>query len=138
MQARGLLRVCSHPIPVVASDQSGVGTISNLDSNRHAVGDVTPAILQLQIWPQEFVWTEADKPIKLNASSIMVPNNPSLAGQPIFCFETMMNLLYWSCFAYEHDRVRKAHQMQIVSSYISCQKGWPFALAIHRQLDSAS
>lgn len=32
----------------------------------------------------------------------MVPYNPALAQQPIFCFETMLNLLYWSCFVYAH------------------------------------
>lgn len=25
--------------------------------------------------------------------------------QPLFCFETMMHMLYWSCLAYEHKRV---------------------------------
>ncbi len=64
-------------------------------------------MLQMQVWLQEFAWTEADKPIKLKARSVMAPNDPTLARQPIFCFETMMNLLYWSCFVYDHERVRK-------------------------------
>ncbi|KAL0042227.1 hypothetical protein WJX77_006708 [Trebouxia sp. C0004] len=54
------------------------------------------------VWLQEFAWTEADKPVKLAARSAMVPDNPKLAKQPIFCFETMMNLLYWSCYVYDH------------------------------------
>ena len=57
-----------------------------------------------QVWLQEFAWTEGDKPVKLEARSIMAPNNPELARQPIFCFQTMMNLLYWSCFVYDHTR----------------------------------
>ncbi|KAL0050321.1 hypothetical protein WJX82_008957 [Trebouxia sp. C0006] len=54
------------------------------------------------VWHQEFAWTEADKPVKLAARSAMVPDDPKLAKQPIFCFETMMNLLYWSCYVYGH------------------------------------
>jgi len=60
----------------------------------------------LQVWHQEFAWTEADKPVKLAARSAMVPADPKLAKQPIFCFETMMNLLYWSCYVYGHKMVR--------------------------------
>ena len=67
-----------------------------------------PAILlSLQVWLQEFAWTEADKPIKVEARSIMVPDNPHLACQPVFCFETMMKLLYWSCYVYDHKKVRR-------------------------------
>ena len=66
---------------------------------------VTHVGLCIQVWLQEFAWTEADKPIKLQARSIMVPNNPKLARQPIFCFQTMLNLLYWSCFVYDHKKV---------------------------------
>lgn len=62
-------------------------------------------MLQLQVWLQEFAWTEADKPIKLAARSSMVPNNADLARQPMFCFETMMKLLYWSCFVYDQKKV---------------------------------
>ena len=61
---------------------------------------------RLQVWLQEFAWTEGDKPVKLEARSVMVPNNDKLKHEPIFCFETMMNLLYWSCFVYDHKKVR--------------------------------
>ena len=44
--------------------------------------------------------------MKLEARSVMVPNNAKLKHEPIFCFETMMNLLYWSCFVYDHKKVR--------------------------------
>ena len=63
-------------------------------------------LLPLQVWLQEFAWIEADKPIKLAARSSMVPKDAELGRQPMFCFETMMNLLYWSCFVYDHMRVR--------------------------------
>ena len=71
------------------------------------------AVLASQVWLQEFAWTEADKPVKLQARSVMVPDNPKLARQPIFCFETMMNLLYWSCFVYDlHDLQKVSHVPQ--------------------------
>lgn len=60
----------------------------------------------LQVWLQEFAWTEAEMPVKLEARSVMVPDNPKLAREPLFCFETMMNLLYWSCFVYDHAKVQ--------------------------------
>ena len=66
-------------------------------------------IIDLQVWLQEFAWTEANKPVKLEARSTMVPDNPNLAQQPIFCFETMMNLLYWSCYVYDHNKVQEQY-----------------------------
>ena len=62
-----------------------------------------------QVWLQEFAWTEADKPVKLEARATMVPDNPKLAKQPIFCFQTMMNLLYWSCYVYDHSKVQEQY-----------------------------
>ena len=58
-----------------------------------------------QVWEQEFAWTEADKPVKLAARALTVPGNDKLNRQPIFCFETMMHMLYWSCLVYDHKRV---------------------------------
>ena len=51
-------------------------------------------------------WTEADKPVKLAARSSMISGGPSIDNQPMFCYETMLNLLYWSCLVYDHDRAR--------------------------------
>lgn len=59
----------------------------------------------LQAWFQEVAWTEAEKPIKLAARAAMLPDNLSMARQPLFCFQTMLNLLYWSCLVYDHNRV---------------------------------
>ena len=61
--------------------------------------------LCMQVWEQEFAWTERDKPIKLAARALTVPNDHELNRQPIFCFETMMHMLYWSCLVYDHKRV---------------------------------
>lgn len=59
-----------------------------------------------QVWLQEVAWTEDDKIIKLAARSAMIPNDVKMEKQPLFCYETMLNLLYWSCLVYDHDRVR--------------------------------
>ena len=64
--------------------------------------------LRVQIWEQEFAWTEADKPMKLAARTLTVPDSDKLNGQPIFCFETMMHMLYWSCLVYDYQRVSHA------------------------------
>ena len=65
-------------------------------------------LLLLQIWEQEFAWAEGDKPIKLAARALTVPEGSSLNQQPIFCFETMMKMWYWSCLVYDYQRVRPA------------------------------
>ena len=62
--------------------------------------------MTVQVWLQEVAWTEADKPIKLAARRAMIPDNPKMDQQPLFCYETMLKLLYWSCLVYDHDRVR--------------------------------
>jgi len=49
----------------------------------------------IQIWEQEFAWTEADKPIKLAARALTVPKGSSLNQQPMFCFQIMLKMWYW-------------------------------------------
>ncbi|DBB14800.1 TPA: hypothetical protein ACH3X3_004409 [Trebouxia sp. C0006] len=56
----------------------------------------------LQVWLQEFAWTEQDEDMMLAARSLALP--PQYNQQPLFCFETMMHMLYWSCLAYAHKR----------------------------------
>ena len=58
-----------------------------------------------QTWEQEFAWTEADKPLKLAAKALAVPHDSKLSQAPIFCFETMMHMLYWTCLVYDYKRV---------------------------------
>ena len=72
---------------------------------------LTALLLLMQVWLQEFAWTEADKPVKVAARAAMVPHHRQLASEPILCFETMMNLLYWSCFVYDHSRVSAPHDL---------------------------
>ena len=63
----------------------------------------------VQVWEQEVAWTEAEKPIKLAARALTLPNHNKLNKAPIFCFETMMHMLYWSCLVYDYKRVGVLH-----------------------------
>ena len=62
--------------------------------------------LIVQVWEQEFAWTEVDKPVMVAARALTVPDDHKLNEQPIFCFETMMHMLYWSSIVYDYKRVR--------------------------------
>lgn len=61
-----------------------------------------------QTWEQEFAWAEGDKPVKLAAKALTVPHNSKLSHTPIFCFETMLHMLYWTCLVYDYKRVGSA------------------------------
>ncbi len=60
-----------------------------------------------QVWLQEFAWAEQDEDTMLAARGLTLP--AQYKQQPLFCFETMMHMLYWSCLAYEHKRVSLQH-----------------------------
>lgn len=60
----------------------------------------------VQVWEQEVAWTEADKPIMMAARALTLPQDHKLNKTPVFCFETMMHMLYWSCLVYDYKRVR--------------------------------
>ncbi len=42
------------------------------------------------------------------AKALMVGDSQKMSQQPIFCFETMMHMLYWSCLVYDYKRVMSA------------------------------
>ncbi|BDA51087.1 hypothetical protein COCOBI_17-3070 [Coccomyxa sp. Obi] len=64
--------------------------------------DDTPA---LQVWLQEFSWTEDEKAAKIERRNRDGPTGRQLAKEPMFCFEFAMNMLYWSAFVYDYGEV---------------------------------
>ena len=59
--------------------------------------------LALQVYLQEFAWTEAQKPEALaqRADHAVQPAERALLSQePLFCFQTALALHRWSCLAY--------------------------------------
>ena len=82
----------------------------------------------VQVWEQEVAWTEADKPIKRAARALTLPDSHKLNKAPIFCFETMMHMLYWSCLVYDYKRVRYLQAGCLLSqshhSVLDRQRSW--------------
>lgn len=82
-------------------------------------------IAALQMWQQQFAWTESGKEAKLVARASALPSTDKLAQQPLFCVETMMHLLYFSCLVYDYKRVRHSHIVAAVSQmYMYTNKHW--------------
>ena len=70
----------------------------------------------LQVWLQEFAWTEEDKEEDLrNRSSskdrLSSRDADTLQKQPMFCMETAINMFYWSVLVYDHEEVRHSRHM---------------------------
>ena len=62
----------------------------------------------MQVWLQEFAWTEEEKPRKLarrNTSGPAGVEESDIAKEPMFCVETMMKSLYWSLLIYDFNEV---------------------------------
>ena len=61
----------------------------------------------LQVWLQEFSWSEEDLPRKLKQRASSLPDDSfavaELNKEPMFCFETAVKLLYWSTLVYYID-----------------------------------
>ena len=62
------------------------------------------------MWLQEFAWTEEEKTERVSmrcSSGTCCPDTKSnLKKEPMFCFETAMNMLYWSALVYDYEEVR--------------------------------
>ena len=64
--------------------------------------------LTMQVWLQDFAWTEKDVSKKLKTRAAKLPESSSLASEPIFCFELAIRLFYWSCLVYTYEEARCA------------------------------
>lgn len=63
----------------------------------------------LQVWLQEFAWSERDIERKRCERSSSLPQD-SFEGfcmdcEPLFCFETAIKLMYWSFLAYDAEEI---------------------------------
>ena len=71
----------------------------------------------MQVWLQEFAWTEKSKPtyVAVRNQEVHQPGQEQdqqahdvqdeLEAEPMFCFETAINMLYWSALVYDCDEV---------------------------------
>ena len=60
----------------------------------------------VQVWLQQFAWTEGEKPGKLADRCEHMTNPDSAASldeEPMFCMETALKALYWSTLVYRYD-----------------------------------
>ena len=65
----------------------------------------------VQVWLQEFAWTEAEKEERLHVrcssnACCSAEDRSNLSNEPMFCMETAMNMLYWSALVYDYEEVR--------------------------------
>jgi len=71
-----------------------------------SVNNPSDCSANMQIWLQEFAWSEAELPARLadRKSSLTVQGSAAeeLDREAMFCFETSLKMLYWSMLAYKH------------------------------------
>lgn len=86
------------------------------------VADPEPSsCLPLQVWLQEFAWTEDDLPNKKEERSSSLPSGSDveqLNREPMWCFETAIKLMYWSflCYDYEENKTEAAYSVDTALS----------------------
>ena len=62
--------------------------------------------VHVQVWLQQFAWTEQSHKARIQKRNALPADETMLEGEPMFCFETAVKLLYWSGFVYDYDEVR--------------------------------
>ena len=61
--------------------------------------------MHVQVWLQQFAWTEQSHKARIKKRNALPDDETMLEGEPMFCFETAVKLLYWSGFVYDYDEV---------------------------------
>ena len=79
-------------------------------SSAEALALMTDCGICVQVWLQEFAWTEEDKEEDMKSRSastgkLSAKDASSLQKQPMFCMETAVNMFYWSVLVYDHEEV---------------------------------
>ena len=61
----------------------------------------------MQVWLQEFCWTEDEKASRLvrRNATMATDEKHMIEKEPMFCMETMMKCLYWSLLVYDFEGV---------------------------------
>lgn len=70
-------------------------------------------MLRLQVWLQEFAWTEEDKEEDMAnrgkaKEHLSSRDAASLEKAPMFCMETAVNMFYFSVLVYDHEVILQA------------------------------
>ena len=83
----------------------------------------------LQVWLQEFAWTEEDKEEDLcnrskSRDRLSSKDADSLQKQPMFCMETAINMFYWSVLVYDHEEVCHLFKQHTSCRHRCCAAGW--------------
>ena len=68
------------------------------------------ALCGCQVWLQMFAWAEHDTAaiLQQRAADLPAPQQQLMEGEPLFCLEVAIKLLYFAGMAYEHDEVGTA------------------------------
>ncbi|CAL8466200.1 g5736 [Coccomyxa elongata] len=67
----------------------------------------------LQVWLQEFAWTEEEKWAKIERRNRDGPRGQQLAKEPMFCFDNAVHMLYWSALVYEYGEAEKGLSLEV-------------------------
>ncbi len=57
----------------------------------------------VQVWLEEFAWTQASLPECLAQRNRHLASSAELCRKPMFCFQTALALLYWSDLVYGYE-----------------------------------
>ena len=83
----------------------------------------------MQTWLQVFAWAEADRESCLQQRSkhISTPKR-----EPLFCFQTAVNMWYFSAMIYRYKQVRRLQQRPMLHDVLNVPLLWPL-LEVHGQ-----
>ncbi|BDA51092.1 probable phospholipase A1-Igamma1, chloroplastic at C-terminar half [Coccomyxa sp. Obi] len=67
----------------------------------------------LQVWLQEFAWTEEEKKSKIERRNRDGPRGQQLAKEPMFCFDSALHSLYWSALIYDYGEAERGLSLEV-------------------------
>ena len=93
----------------------------------------------LQVWLQEFAWTEEDKEEDMcnrsrSRDRLSSKDADRLQKQPMFCMETAINMFYWSVLVYDHEEVLPFLKQHSYCRHACCAAGWKASMGTGLQM----